>query len=508
MEKVTFEAAGLSGWVQERLGALGYEYTTPVQASAIPVLLEGKDAAVQSQTGSGKTIAYLAPLCARLESSVADAQVVVLVPTRELGMQIQRVAQELLEGSGMTAQAMIGGAAIGRQLEKLREHPQLIIGTPGRVLELIKLRKLKMHRVKTIVVDEVDQVLALGAAGEVEEIVKSTMRDRQLVFVSATVTPEIRDIADRWMNDPVMLEASGFGREAKPVEHVYIVCQERDKIDMVRRLARSPDTVSAIVFVGATDSIGEVAAKLDFHGLKVEALYADADKQTRASVLSRFRSGAAQLLVATDIAARGLDVEFITHVIHFDPAIDAEHYVHRSGRTGRMGRGGIVVSLLTERQLFIIRKFARALSLPIEERSVYQGKLVPPQQAAAKKKVPVRTGSNGVTAAGNLPAQSIRSGRPASEYAAGRTQRQQSDARRPAQPPAAVNGKATDAGKPVQRRTTETGKPRAARTAEGTKAPPVSKAQAHAGNAKTDRKRDQKNKGAPKWLKAKQQEQP
>ncbi|WP_166240512.1 DEAD/DEAH box helicase [Paenibacillus turpanensis] len=450
-----FAQLGISTPLCERLTEAGITEPVAVQKEALPLLLSGRDTIIESKTGSGKTLAYLLPLCEKLTPDVKEPQALVLVPTRELGMQVTKVAQDLLEGSAHSVLSLIGGAAVTRQVERLREHPQLIVGTPGRVLELIKMRKLKMHAIRTIVVDEVDQVFELGSSTEVDDIIYSALRDRQLVFVSATITNAIVSMAGKWMRDPETIRTEGLGREEKKVEHLFVVCQERDKVDVARRLIRNEETGSVLLFVNETDAIGEVAAKLDYHGISVSALYADSNKQERAAVLNRFREGKTQVLVATDIAARGLDIEGVTHVIHFDPAIDAEHYVHRSGRTGRMGRGGSVISIITERQRFIIRKFAASLGLDIEEQALLHGKLADPEEARRRTRGAARPGAR-------APGARI-AARPGSKGASDR------------QPHGAAGASKKSEPVPAARK------------------------------PKTDRKRDQKDKGAPKWLKEKRE---
>ncbi|WP_152396882.1 DEAD/DEAH box helicase [Paenibacillus guangzhouensis] len=365
----------------ERLRAERIETPSSIQEAAIPVVLTGKDLIAQSQTGTGKTLAYLLPMLQRINPSLKQVQALVLAPTQELAMQIFREAEMYGEPLGITVQSLIGGAASKRQIEKLRLHPQLIVGTPGRVLELIGLRKLKMHEVRTITVDEVDQMFKLGAAGDTEAIFKSALRDRQLLFFSATMPEEVRNIADAWMNEPVEIGIQPEQKTSSTLSHVYFETEERNKIDTLRRIIRSYKPKSAIVFVNDIESIAEWVAKLQFVGLSVEPLYGEANKQERMNVLRRFREGRIQLLLATDVAARGLDIKELPMVINFDLPISSEHYVHRAGRTGRMGRKGLAVSIVTPREKFIIDKFMRQLDIVIEPQAMYQGKVFNPESA-------------------------------------------------------------------------------------------------------------------------------
>ena len=367
----------------ERLLAERIETPSPIQQEAIPVALEGKDLIAQSQTGTGKTLAYLLPMLQRIDPALKQVQALVLAPTQELAMQIFREAEMYGESLGITVQSLIGGAASKRQIEKLRLHPQFIVGTPGRVLELIGMRKLKMHEVRTITVDEVDQMFKLGAAGDTEAIFKSALRDRQLLFFSATMPEEVRNIADAWMNEPVEIGIKPEQKTSSTLSHFYFETEERNKIDTLRRIVRAYKPKSAIVFVNEIESIAEWIAKLQFVGLSVEPLYGEANKQERMNVLRRFREGRIQLLLATDVAARGLDIKELPMVINFDLPISSEHYVHRVGRTGRMGQKGIAISIVTPREMFIIEKFMRQLDIVIEPQSMYQGKVFNPEAASS-----------------------------------------------------------------------------------------------------------------------------
>ncbi|MFC0211247.1 DEAD/DEAH box helicase [Paenibacillus chartarius] len=359
-----------------------------VQEKVIPLALTGKDLVAQSVTGSGKTLAYVLPALQRLDPARKDVQVIVLVPTRELGMQIVQVAEELGKATGVTVQQLIGGASLQRQIDKLKLKPQVVVGTPGRVLELIKLRKLNVQQTRTLVIDEADQVFALGSAGDVDLILKSVPRSAQRMFFSATVPPELEQTARRWMAQPELVRIHPGQRTSPTLTHVYVVCEERDKIETLRKLVHAYKPKSAIVFVNATADLAEVVQKLQYVGLSIEALYSEAGKQERANVLSGFRAGNFQLLLATDVAARGLDVAGVTHVFNLDPAPGPDHYVHRVGRTGRMGRHGTAVSIVTPQQTFIIGKFAKALGVDIAQKAMYEGRIVDPvddRSAAAQR---------------------------------------------------------------------------------------------------------------------------
>ncbi|OBY79819.1 DEAD/DEAH box helicase [Paenibacillus sp. KS1] len=382
----TFDTFAIREELKLRLEARHITEPSPVQAAAIPAALEGRDVLAQSQTGTGKTIAYLLPVLTRIQQDVRSTQAVIIAPTQELAMQIVREAEYYSEGSSIQIASLIGGAALKRQVEKLKLYPQLVIGTPGRIHELIEMRKLKMHEVRTIVVDEVDHVLQKGGASDTDSIMRSALRDRQLLFFSATLPAEVKALAERWMQDPVNIGIEPEKRIADTIEHLVFVCEERDKIDMLRRLVRHWNPKQAIVFINDSSEIAEWEQKLGYANLSVASLYGDAPKQERVNVLRRFREGQFQLLLATDVAARGLDIPDLPYIFSAQPALNAEHYVHRAGRTGRMGRQGVSVNLISHREQFIMRKFERELGIVIHEREFYNGRIFEPNDASRRPK--------------------------------------------------------------------------------------------------------------------------
>lgn len=382
----SFTSLSISEELLWRLQVKHITTPSPVQVAAIPAVLEGRDVMVQSQTGTGKTIAYLLPVLMRLRKEEHTTQAVIVAPTQELAMQIVREAEFYSENSGIQIAGLIGGASLKRQVEKLKLHPQLVIGTPGRIRELIEVRKLKMHEVRAIVVDEVDHVLQKGGAGDTELIMRSALRERQLLFFSATLSKDVKALAERWMREPVNIGIDPEKRIVDTIEHLMFLCEDRDKIDMLRRLVRHWNPTQAIIFLNETALIGEWEQKLSYANLSVASLYGDAPKQERANVLRRFREGEFQLLLATDVAARGLDVPDLSYVFSVQPALSAEHYVHRAGRTGRMGREGLSIHLISHRERFIMHKFERELGIVIHERGYYKGRILDPKDTSPPPK--------------------------------------------------------------------------------------------------------------------------
>lgn len=491
----TFEGFSLNKTILQNLRGLNITSPTPVQEQAIPLLLEGKDVMAESQTGTGKTLAYVLPLLEKADPAVKKLQALILVPTRELGAQISQVIEQTAAGLGVTSQLLIGGAAIARQIDRLRLHPQIAVGTPGRILELIKLRKLSLHYVKTIIIDEADQVFEQGEGQETEAIIRSALRDRQLCFFSATLPGAVQGLADRWMKEPVTVRVKPDVKTAETLEHLYIVSDERDRIDTLRRLVRTMEPRSGIVFTNQVEDIGEILGKLKYAGLSIEGLYSEAGKQDRAKVMKDFREGRLQLLLATDVAARGLDIPDVTHVFHFDLPVDADHYVHRSGRTGRAGKRGTVISIAAPNQLFILEKFSKALSIHFERKMLYEGRLVSvselpkrtlQRKAAEEGRGQPLNGSRGGTGSGRNGgsrgrAPIIERGRQSGGMDSGRGKRYGADSDFVRGGSGSYREEAVSSGK--------------GRTVSGEHSPK---------NGRSARNADRKNKGAPRWLKDKQ----
>lgn len=354
----------------------GFSTLTPVQEKTIPLMMTGNDLIVESPTGTGKTLAYVIPLLDRIDQEVVNVQTLILAPTRELVMQIQQEITKFCVGSQIRSAAFIGGADIKRQIEKIKTRPHIVVGTPGRVLELTNANKLKLHQIKSIVIDEADQMLQAGFNETIRAIINKTLRDRQLLFFSATIPAQMESIGKELMQDAHMIRIPKEHNQSKQVEHVYVMCEQRDKIDQLRKIANLAELKKAIIFVAETKKFVELASKLRFKGLNIECLHSDSKKLDRENIIRRFRESKFPLLVTTDVAARGLDFQEITHVIHFDLPEERDKYVHRSGRTGRMDRGGKVISIITDREVGRIHSFAKSLRIPITANTLYQGKLI------------------------------------------------------------------------------------------------------------------------------------
>lgn len=511
---MTWDTLQLQPQLIEALRSNNIETPTAVQEDTIPLMLAGHDISAKSQTGSGKTLAYMLPALQRIDTANTNVQVMVLAPTQELAMQIFRVAESYGAAIGVKTQQLIGGAAMKRQVEKLREHPHIVVGTPGRIHELVKSGKLKLHGIRLVIIDEADQVFNLGSTIEVETLLKGMPRDRQIAFFSATRPKVMADVEARWMREPQEVNVGSERQVASKVDHFYVVSEKRDKVDTARRLIRLLKPSSALLFINETDEIANYESKLRYEGFSVETLYGDADKQRRAATLARFREGRLQILLATDVAARGLDIADLPLVVHLDPALDADHYVHRSGRTGRMGKPGIVASIVLRNQLFIMDKFRKQLGIDLQEKTMFSGKLWTPGEEkggyAGERSARGNAGGASASARGNVGGRVSSAGNAAAGTAG-----------RPAPGGAASSEGNGAAAVPASRRTGETstpGGPRIARASgtvsgagrkdEGRRKPDVQAAPSKPAKSKKELERERKNKGAPKWLKAKRDGDP
>ncbi|MCM3758629.1 DEAD/DEAH box helicase [Sporosarcina aquimarina] len=347
---------GMSQQVKEKWK---FENAMPIQEQMIPEMLDGRDVVAESPTGSGKTLAYVLPLLELVDSSKQQTQVLIMTPSQELSMQIVNVIREWIAGTQITVTQLIGGANMQRQIEKLKKKPTIVVGTPGRLVELIKNKKLKMGEIRHIVLDEGDQLLSRENRVAVKNMIESAHSTRQVAVVSATITEDIKDVAIRFMNDPVRLKVTAEEMpESGKVVHSYVKTEARDKTDLLRGLSHIQG-LRALAFINNVDQLRMKEMKLQYEGAPVAVLYSDMNKFERQDTLDKFRKGDIRILIATDLAARGLDIDGLTHVIHVNVPHTVEQYVHRSGRTGRAGSNGEVLTLLSYPEERDYRKLAK-----------------------------------------------------------------------------------------------------------------------------------------------------
>ncbi len=347
-----------------------------IQSQMIEIFMEGKDIIAQSKTGSGKTLAYLLPIINKIEPEEKKLQAIIITPTHELSVQVNNEIKKLAKNSnlGIRSSLLIGGVNIKRQVNDLKTKPHIAVGSTGRMLELIKLKKLKPHTVKTIVIDEADRMINNNSIIQTKALIKTTLRDRQLVMLSATMPKDIVNIATEMMKEPVLI----FVEENlinKNVNHYYLEVERRDKIDMLRKVIRSINPEKAIVFVNRNEIIQDVVNKLNFHKLKTVGLYGAQEKLDRQKSIVNFRNGKSNILIASDIAARGLDIKGITHIINLDLPEKTDEYLHRIGRTGREKEKGTAISLATEYEVGYLHRIQHEFGIEINLKILYKGNL-------------------------------------------------------------------------------------------------------------------------------------
>lgn len=351
---------------------------TEIQDKVIPEAVKNKDLIIQSETGTGKTLAYLLPLFKKLNTSVKEMQAIILVPTHELAIQILRQIESLSQNSEIkaTSTAIIGNVNIERQIDKLKEKPHIIVGSPGRVLELIKKKKIAAHTVKTIILDEADRLVDDNNIVNVKAIVKSTLKERQMIMCSATITKETEACAKEMMKEPQIIRVTAKMAVPDTIEHISFLTEQRDKIEVLRKLVRIINPKRAIVFVGEREEIEAFTSKLKYHGFSAEGIHSGNIKLNRKKTMDDFRAGRLQLLIASDIAARGLDIDGITHIFNIDIPEDTQDYIHRVGRTGRIGNSGVAISIVTVRELLFIKQYEKDLKIKISPKDMRNGEIV------------------------------------------------------------------------------------------------------------------------------------
>lgn len=373
----SFDKLGLNNNLIEGLKKADIINPTPIQSKVIPIALEKKDLVGESQTGSGKTLAYLLPLFQNIDSSKREMQALILAPTHELVMQIDNEIKLLSENSqaGITSTPIIGEVNAKRQIEKLKEKPHIIVGSVGRVLELISQKKIKAHTIKTIVLDEADNLLAKDKLSTVKNIIKTTLRDRQLMAFSATIHTETLALARELMKEPEVIKVEDTNTVNENIEHMYFLSDPREKIETLRKLIASINPKRAIVFLNRNEEVDLATVKLKYHHINAEGIYSNTSKEDRKKALEGFRSGKVQLLISSDIAARGLDVKDVTHIFNLNLPSDPKEYLHRSGRTGRAGDFGTSISIISPVELSLIKKYEKNLNIRIQSKKIVRGKI-------------------------------------------------------------------------------------------------------------------------------------
>jgi ATP-dependent RNA helicase DeaD len=361
----SFADLGLSESSLLALQDVGYEQPSPIQEQGIPHLLAGRDVIGQAQTGSGKTAAFGLPIVEHVDPADPDVQALILTPTRELCIQVTQAIRTYGQRKGVDVVAVFGGAPIRSQQAQLRAGGHIVVGTVGRVLDLVQRASLILHSCRFVVLDEADEMLDLGFLEDVERILSLTPNSRQTALFSATMPPPIRALADRYLYDPVTVKVKSANLTVDTVEQFSVEVKPQDKADKLVDVLRAERPDQAIVFVRTKIRCDQLYRKLRDRGLNVKALHGDMSQGQRDGVMLSFKGGRVPILVATDVAARGLDISTVTHVVNFDVPVSPDVYVHRIGRTGRVGRSGRAVTFVEPRQERELEAIERHVGVPM-----------------------------------------------------------------------------------------------------------------------------------------------
>lgn len=369
---------GLSTEIQLAIEELGFEKPTPIQEKTIPFLLENvQDMVALAQTGTGKTAAFGLPIIEQIDVAQRSIQALVLSPTRELAMQIAKDLKNYSKNTkGLKIAVVYGGSDIRQQIKELDRGPQIVVGTPGRTLDLIKRKKLRVNEIKWVVLDEADEMLSMGFKDDLDAILENSPEEKQTLLFSATMPKEIVAISKKYMTDIFEISVGKRNTGAENVEHNYYLVHAKDRYIALKRVADVNPNIYGIIFCRTRAETKDVADKLMQDGYNADALHGDLSQAQRDHVMARFRGKHLQMLVATDVAARGLDVNDLTHVINYNLPDDPEVYIHRSGRTGRAGKKGISVTLIHMREKGKLKQVERTVNKPFIKKEVPSGKVI------------------------------------------------------------------------------------------------------------------------------------
>ncbi|SFE37741.1 DEAD/DEAH box helicase [Alteribacillus iranensis] len=355
--------------IKKAIREMGFEEPSPIQEKAIPAILKGDDVIGQAQTGTGKTAAFGIPLINRITND-NHVQAVILTPTRELAIQVSGELQKLSRHVNVRTLPIYGGQSIGHQIKALKQGVQIVIGTPGRLQDHLRRKTLRLDRVNTVVLDEADEMLDMGFVDDIEAILKQVNVDRQTLLFSATMPQAIRKLSKRYMVKPVTVSINKSEVTAPSIDQAYYKVLEKNKQESLCRILDSQNPDLGIIFCRTKKGVAELTEALQARGYLVDGLHGDLTQPQRDAVMKKFREGTIEFLVATDVAARGIDVQNISHVINFDIPQDPESYVHRIGRTGRAGRTGQAITLVTPREMKHLRSIEAEIKMSIPSKTV------------------------------------------------------------------------------------------------------------------------------------------
>ncbi len=356
MDKIKFEELPCSEEVIKAVKDMGFEEATPIQTLTIPLILEGRDVVGQAQTGTGKTAAFGIPIIDKISSNKKEAQALILCPTRELAVQVSEELSKIAKNKkGIRILPIFGGQSIERQIKGLKHGVQIVIGTPGRIMDHIRRRTLRLKNLQVLVLDEADEMLNMGFREDIETIIDSIENERQTLLFSATMPKPIMEIINQYQKNPEIIQVAHKELTTPNIDQMYIEVKEKDKLEVLTRLIDMYNPKLSIVFCNTKKKVDEVTDLLQTRGYLTDKIHGDMKQSIRMNVMNKFKHGDIEILVATDVAARGLDIENVEIIFNFDMPIHEEYYVHRIGRTGRAGKTGSAFSFITPRDFYLLK---------------------------------------------------------------------------------------------------------------------------------------------------------
>lgn len=382
----SFKEFNIKKFILENLENTEINIPTEIQSNSIPYILDGQDVIGKAKTGTGKTLAYLIPMIEKIDPNKKELQMLVLAPSRELSLQILREAESIIQDTNMKAITLLEGMGINKQLDKLKEKPQIIIATPGRLVHLIGLKKIKMHGVKTIALDEVDQILEQGLREKVYSIVNTTLKDRQIVSFSATLSKEALEVLESMMKTPKLISLDKTKPVPTKIKHFHMVSKSKKKTETLAELMKVLKPSKSLVFINRNENVDRFVKELKSLGLSVGGIQTRTKNQERQHILASFNKGKLKLLVTTDVFTRGMDFSNVSHIFNMDLPLNPIDYLHRAGRTGRMDKKGVVFNIVRDREKFIMYKMMKKLNIDVEEISIINGKIKTTEDIIHRKK--------------------------------------------------------------------------------------------------------------------------
>ncbi len=365
-----FQDLGLSNTLLEAVNQMGFEETTPIQAGTIPIALEGKDVIGQAQTGTGKTAAFGIPMIEKIDTSLSHVQGIILAPTRELAVQVAEELNRIGQAKGVRALPIYGGQSIVHQIKALKKRPQLVVATPGRLIDHMERKTIRLSEVSFVVLDEADEMLNMGFIEDIEKILKGVPNERQTLLFSATMPKRIALLAEKFMSKPETVRTKSKEMTVPSIEQHYYEVRDSKKFDILCRLLDTQSPELAIVFARTKKRVDEVSEGLKKRGYMAEGIHGDLPQGKRDQVIKQFKDSTIDIMVATDVAARGLDISGVTHVYNFDIPQDPESYVHRIGRTGRAGKSGLASTFITPREYDHLKVIEKITKKDMQKRTI------------------------------------------------------------------------------------------------------------------------------------------